>query len=47
MILFEGGNWDKSATFPLEQLERSMAGPPGLHPKSAIILAKVKSTLIG
>jgi len=42
MILFEGGNWDKSATFPLEQLERSMKGPPGLHPKSAIILEKVK-----
>jgi len=43
MLLFEGGNWDKSATFPLEQLERSKDGPPGLNPKSAIIMEKVKA----
>eukprot|EP00238_Polyblepharides_amylifera_P012846 CAMPEP_0196595540 /NCGR_PEP_ID=MMETSP1081-20130531/81344_1 /TAXON_ID=36882 /ORGANISM="Pyramimonas amylifera, Strain CCMP720" /LENGTH=262 /DNA_ID=CAMNT_0041920149 /DNA_START=182 /DNA_END=970 /DNA_ORIENTATION=+ len=40
-VLFEGGNWDKSVTFKLEDLERSKSGPPGEHPKSAILNAKI------
>jgi len=41
-VLFEGGNWDKSITFRLEDLERSKTGPPALHPKSAILTEKVE-----
>ena len=36
-VLFEGGNWDKLATFRLEELERTSKGPPMSNPKSAIL----------
>eukprot|EP00976_Prorocentrum_cordatum_P036828 749293-Prorocentrum_minimum.AAC.1 len=41
MLIFEGGNWDKSVTFTLGQLDRAKAGPPALNPKSAAIMEKV------
>lgn len=40
-VLFEGGNWDKSATFMLEDLARAKSGPLATHPKSAILAEKV------
>lgn len=35
-VLFEGGNWDRLATFRLDELERREKGPPMVNPKSAI-----------
>ncbi|KAI4370147.1 hypothetical protein MLD38_018525 [Melastoma candidum] len=36
-VLFEGGIWDRLATFRLEELERREKGPPMKNPKSAIL----------
>jgi len=41
MLIFEGGNWDKSITVRLEDLEPSKSGPPGENPKSAALADKI------
>lgn len=40
-LLFEGGNWDKLLTFPIQDLERSKTGPPMVNPKSGILLDSI------
>jgi len=37
MLIFEGGNWDKSVTISLNDLAKSAQGPPAVNPKSAIL----------
>lgn len=40
-LLFEGGNWDKLLTFPIQDLERSKTGPPMVNPKSGVLLDSI------